>query len=41
MNQDMLELISIVISPILPRLFALLIVFILIVTVKLHSPIKE
>lgn len=36
MSQDILELVSIVVSPMLPRLFAIVVLFILIVSVK-HS----
>jgi len=36
MSKDLLELISLVAAPILPRLFAMLVVFVLIVTLKAY-----
>lgn len=41
MSQDILELVSIVVSPMLPQLFAIMVLFILIVSVKLYSFNKE
>jgi hypothetical protein len=38
MTNDMLELISLVANPILIRVFALLILFVLITSIKHHTP---
>lgn len=41
MTSDMLQLISLVASPVLPHLFAYLLLFVLVLSVKYHFPNKE